>query len=71
MIEDNSECDGVIVVPAGARVAGDMQDAAPSGYVRIEFDSLIMPDGAAVPIQAVAKNWKCVPLRKSRGEKHG
>jgi hypothetical protein len=69
LIEYNGECDGVIVVPAGARVAGDMQDADPSGYVRIEFDPLMMPDGAAVPIQAAATIWKCVPLReKSRGK---
>lgn len=71
MIEDYCECDGVIVVPAGARLAGDMQDADPSGYVRIEFDSLIMPEGSAVPIQAVATNWKCVLKGKVEGKNTG
>jgi hypothetical protein len=70
LIEYNCECDGVIVVPAGAGVAGDMQDADPSGYVRIEFDPLMMPEGAAVPIRAAATIWKCAPLREQSRGKH-
>src|SRR5882757_367122 len=63
VIEYNYERDGEIIVPAGARVTGYMQDADRSGYVRIQFDSLMMPDGATVPIQAVAVDLEMRPLR--------
>jgi hypothetical protein len=63
VIEYNYERDGEIVVPAGARVTGHMQDADRSGYVRIQFDSLMMPDGATVPIQAVAVDLEMRPLK--------
>jgi len=68
VIEYNYERDGEIVVPAGARVVGHMQDADRSGYVRIEFDSLMMPDGATVPIQAVATDLE---MRPPRGKVEG
>ena len=63
VIEYTYERDGEIVVPAGARVVGHLQDADRSGYVRIEFDSLMMPDGAAIPIQAVATDLEMRPLK--------
>jgi len=63
VIEYNYERDGEIIVPAGARVTGHMQDADRSGYVRIQFDSLMMPDGATVPIQAVAVDLEMRPLK--------
>ena len=63
VIEYNYERDGEIVVPAGARVVGHLQDADRSGYVRIEFDSLMMPDGATVPIQAAATDLEMRPLK--------
>ena len=63
VIEYNYERDGEIIVPAGARVTGQMQDADRSGYVRIQFDSLMMPDGATVPIQAVAVDLEMRPLK--------
>ena len=63
VIEYNYERDGEIVVPAGSRVVGHLQDADRSGYVRIQFDSLMMPDGAVVPIQAVATDLEMRPLK--------
>src|ERR1700675_4480299 len=63
VIEYNYERDGEIVVPAGARGVGHLQDADRSGYVRIEFASLMMPDGAAMPIQAVATDLEMRPLK--------
>ncbi len=63
VIEYTYERDGEIVIPAGARVVGHLQDADRSGYVRIEFDSLMMPDGAAMPIQAVATDLEMRPLK--------
>ncbi len=72
VIEYNYERDGEIVVPAGARVVGHMHDADRSGYVRIEFDSLMMPDGAAMPIQAVATDLEMRPLKgKVEGKNTG
>ena len=72
VIEYNYERDGEIVVPAGARVVGHLQDADRSGYVRIEFDSLMMPDGAAMPIQAVATDLEMRPLKgKVEGKNTG
>jgi type IV secretory pathway VirB10-like protein len=72
VIEYNYERNGEILVPAGARVIGHMQDADRSGYVRIEFDSLLMPDGAAMPIQAVATDLEMRPLKgKVEGKNTG
>lgn len=72
VIEYNYERDGVIVVPAGARAVGHLQDADRSGYVRIEFDSMMMPDGATVPIQAVATDLEMRPLKgKVEGKNTG
>ncbi len=72
VIEYNYERDGEIVVPAGARVVGHMQAADRSGYVRIEFDSLMMPGGAAMPIQAVATDLEMRPLKgKVEGKNTG
>jgi type IV secretory pathway VirB10-like protein len=72
VIEHNYERNGEIVVPAGTRVIGHMQDADRSGYVRIEFDSMMMPDGTAVPIQAVATDLEMRPLKgKVEGKNTG
>lgn len=63
VIEYTYERDGEIVVPAGAKAIGHIQQADRSGYMRIEFDSLLMPDGATVPIQAAASNLDLRPLK--------
>jgi hypothetical protein len=63
VIEYNYERDGQIVVPAGAKAVGHIRDANRSGYVDIQFDSLLMPDGASVPIQAVATDLDLRPLK--------
>jgi hypothetical protein len=72
VVEYNYERDGEIIVPAGAKAVGHVQDADRSGYVRIQFDSLMMPDGAAVPIQAVATDLEMRPLKgKVEGKNTG
>ena len=63
VIEYTYERDGQIVVPAGAKAMGHIQEADRSGYVRIQFESLMMPDGATVPIQAVATDLDMRPLK--------
>jgi hypothetical protein len=63
VIEYNYECDGEIIVPAGAKAVGHIRDANRSGYVDLQFDSLLMPDGAYVPIEAVATDLDLRPLK--------
>jgi hypothetical protein len=72
VIEYNYERDGDIVVPAGTKAIGHMQDADRSGYARVQFDSLQMPDGATIPMQAVATDLEMRPLRgKVEGKNNG
>lgn len=68
VIEYNYERDGEIVVPAGAKAVGHLQEANRSGYVRIQFDSLMMPDGSSVQMQAVATT---LDLRPPKGKVEG
>jgi hypothetical protein len=72
VIEYNYERDGEIVVPAGAKAVGHIQEADRSGYIRIEFDSLLMPDGTAVSIQAAATDLDMRPIKgKVEGKNTG
>ena len=72
VVEYTYERDGQIVVPAGAKAVGRIQEADRSSYVRIQFESLTMPDGAAVPIQAVATDLDMRPLKgKVEGKNTG
>ena len=63
VIEYNYERDGEIIVPAGAKAIGHIRDANRSGYVDLQFDSLLMPDGASVPIEAAATDLDLRPLK--------
>ena len=63
VVEYTYERDGQILVPAGAKAVGRIQEADRSGYVRIQFESLMMPDGATVPIEAVATDLDMRPLK--------
>ena len=72
VVEYTYERDGQIIVPAGAKAVGRIQEADRSGYVRIQFESLMMPDGATVPIQAVATDLEMRPLKgKVEGKNTG
>ena len=72
VIEYNYEKNGEIVVPAGTRAVGHMQDADRSGYARVQFDSLQMPDGATIAFDAVATDLQMKPLRgKVEGKNTG
>ena len=70
-IEYNYERGGVIVVPAGARAIGHIQQADRSGYMTIEFDSLLMPDESTVSIQAVATDLNLAPPKGKVEGKNG
>jgi len=72
VIEYNYERDGEIIVPAGAMAVGHIRNGDRSGYVDIQFDSLLMPDGAAVPIEAAATGLDLRPLKgKVEGKNTG
>jgi hypothetical protein len=62
-IEYNYERDGRIVVPAGTRVIGDVQQASPQGDLRIRFHTLRMPDGREEAIEATAISLDRQPLK--------
>jgi len=47
---------------------GQIQEADRSGYVRVQFESLMMPDGATVPIQADATD---LDMRLLKGKVEG
>ena len=63
VIEYNYEQGGEIVVPAGAKAVGHIRQANRSGYVDLQFDSLQMPDGASVAIEATATGLDLRPLK--------
>jgi hypothetical protein len=62
-IEYNYEKDGQIVVPAGAKALGTLQQADRSGYLAIRFDTMQMPDGSTEKIDAVAMSLSYGPLK--------
>ena len=62
-IEYNYERDGEIVVPAGAQVIGNLQQADRSGYVGIRFDTIQMPDGSTEKVDAAAMSLNFGPLK--------
>jgi len=67
VIEYTYEWDGQIVVPARAKAVGRIQEADRSGYVAF-IESLMMPDGATVPIQAVATDLENATRLKGKVE---
>lgn len=62
-VEYNYEMDGQIVVPAGAKALGTLQQADRSGCVAIRFDAMQMPDGTAEKIDAAAMSLTYGPLK--------
>lgn len=72
VIEYNYEQNGAIVVPAGARAFGHLEAADRSGYVGVHFDSLLLPDGSMVGLEAAATDLQLRPLRgKVEGKNTG
>jgi type IV secretory pathway VirB10-like protein len=63
VIEYNYERGGEIIIPAGAKAVGQIQEADRSGYMRVQFDSLLLPDGATIPIQAAATDLEMRPVK--------
>jgi hypothetical protein len=70
VIEYNYEQNGEIVIPAGAKAFGHLESADRSGYIGIRFESLQMPDGASVALEAAATDLQLRPLRGKVEGKH-
>jgi hypothetical protein len=62
-IEYNYEHDGLIVVPAGTKVLGDVQQASPQGYLNVRFHTLLMPNGKEEQIEATGLGLDQRPLK--------
>lgn len=70
VIEYNYEQNGEIVVPAGAKAFGHLESADRSGYIGLRFESLLMPDGSSVALEAAATDLQLRPLRGKVEGKH-
>jgi hypothetical protein len=70
VIEYNYEQYGEIVIPAGTKAFGHLEAADRSGYVGIRFDSLMLPDGSSVSLEAAATDLGLRPLRGKVEGKH-
>ena len=64
-IEYNYERGGEIVIPAGTKAFGELQQADRSGLVSVRFHSLQMPDGTADKIDGTAIGLDYGPMKGS------
>jgi hypothetical protein len=64
-IEYNYERDGEIIIPAGTKAFGDLQQANRNGEVGIRFHTLQMPDGSTEKINAGSMSLTYGPLKGS------
>jgi hypothetical protein len=64
-IEYNYEKDGEIIIPAGAKAFGELQQANRNGNVGIHFHTLQLPDGTTEKIDAGSMSLTYGPLKGS------
>jgi type IV secretory pathway VirB10-like protein len=64
-IEYNYERDGEIIIPAGTKAFGTLQQANRNGDIGIHFHTLQMPDGATEKIDAGSMSLTYGPLKGS------
>ena len=64
-IEYNYERDGEIIIPAGTKALGELQQANRNGDVGIHFHTLQMPDGTTEKIDAGSMSLTYGPLKGS------
>ncbi|MCI0623361.1 MAG: TrbI/VirB10 family protein, partial [Acidobacteria bacterium] len=62
-IEYTYERDGEVVVPAGAKAIGTLQQADRSGQVGVHFDTLQLPDGTTEKIDATGMGLNYAPIK--------
>lgn len=72
VIEYNYEKNGDMLIPAGCKVIGQLQSADRSGYIGVQFHTLLLPDGTSMTIDAAATDLQLRPLRgKVQGKNTG
>jgi hypothetical protein len=64
-VEYNYERDGEIVVPAGTKAFGELQQANRNGIVAVRFHTLELPDGTSEKIDGTAMSLQYGPLKGS------
>ena len=64
-IEYNYEHDGEIIIPAGTKAFGELQQANRHGIVSVHFNTLQMPDGTVQKIDGTAMSLGYGPLKGS------
>jgi Bacterial conjugation TrbI-like protein len=64
-IEYNYERDGEIIIPAGTKAFGELQQANRSGIVNVHFHTLQMSDGTTEEISGTAMSLSYGPLKGS------
>ena len=64
-IEYNYERDGEIIIPAGTKAFGELQQANRQGIVSVHFHTLQMPDGTVQKIDGIAESLSYGPLKGS------
>jgi hypothetical protein len=69
-VEYNYERDGEIIVPAGTKAFGHLESADRSGYIGVRFDSMELPDGSTVKLDASATDLELRPLKGKVEGKH-
>jgi hypothetical protein len=62
-VEYNYERNGMIVVPAGAKVFGEVQQASAEGYLNVRFHTMQMPDGREEKIEGTGVALDQKPLK--------
>lgn len=72
VVEYNYEKGGELIVPAGSKCFGHIEQADRFGYLSIRFDSLLEPDGSLTKFDAVATDLSLRPLKgKVEGKNTG
>jgi hypothetical protein len=64
-IEYNYERDGAIIVPAGTKAFGELQQANRNGTVSVRFHTFELPDGTSEKIDGMAMSLDYGPLKGS------
>ena len=54
---------GIVVIPAGARIIGEIEQATSTGVVGLHFTSIHLPDGEDIAINAVGLDQRMGPLK--------
>ncbi|HVN78643.1 MAG TPA: hypothetical protein VMW38_06570, partial [Terriglobia bacterium] len=68
-VEYNYETDGEIVVPAGSKVIGKLEQANRSGQLSVRFTEITLPDGGSYGIDGMALALDHGPLKGEVGGK--